>query len=359
MNLTESETNESIDLHGPWGLPRSADADIDASVVVLVNRGRVTGFDVESGYPSWTSYTLNNFRQTTNLPQWRLDVRLESDHQSICDRYINKTFTDAILVPLFPLGFTSELMEWDAQIDTNAMEASTGFQTYWTHFHELIAQTVSNHGPVNVIVGPHKEDRRPSLFAIISSCQSAVNRLSDCSLEDLDLQSFILPTFPRYNGDCTDPTAFLAVNVATVKDVEILTGLDFFPILSYEGKASILVRTALASHLIVNPDPNPIPEPETTSTASGPTTEATTTEIVTEATITTEPTTEATTTTEPTTEATTTTEPMTEATTTTEPTSTMRSTSTESSTTSSAMSSIPRISVIASSLMTWYFLLTV
>ena len=252
--MTESESNTSISIHAPWGLPRFAQNE-DRGIKILVNRNRVTGFDVDSGVPSWVTYTINSTRQTNNSLSWRLDVRLSSNHQSICQRYDNNSFADSVLVPLFPSMFTSQLLEMDVQIDTNVMEVSAAFQTFWTYLHQLMARNVTD-GPINVIVGPHREPLRPSLFAVISSCQSNMERLSDCLPEDLDIQSFILPTFTRYNRNCTDPSSFLATNVATVKDVESLTGLELFPAWNYRQKAFVLLRTALASRLIVDPEPH-------------------------------------------------------------------------------------------------------
>ena len=254
LNLTESESNTSISIHAPWGLPRFAQNE-DRGIKILVNRNRVTGFDVDSGVPSWVTYTINSTRQANNSLSWRLDVRLSSNHQSICQRYDNNSFADSVLVPLFPSMFTSQLLEMDVQIDTNVMEVSAAFQTFWTYLHQLMARNVTD-GPINVIVGPHREPLRPSLFAVISSCQSNMERLSDCLPEDLDIQSFILPTFTRYNRNCTDPSSFLATNVATVKDVESLTGLELFPAWNYRQKAFVLLRTALASRLIVDPEPH-------------------------------------------------------------------------------------------------------
>jgi len=61
---------------------------------------------METGLPVWTSYTLRQPVElsNSNLP-WRLDVRLEKDSPSICDRDIDAAAS--ILVPLFPFGIVS------------------------------------------------------------------------------------------------------------------------------------------------------------------------------------------------------------------------------------------------------------
>lgn len=58
---------------------------------------------METGLSVWTSYTLRQPVElsNSNLP-WRLDVRLEKDSPSICDR-VNDT-APLSLVPIFPFG---------------------------------------------------------------------------------------------------------------------------------------------------------------------------------------------------------------------------------------------------------------
>ena len=77
---------ESLRRHNPWGLPQNADEASADGVKVLVASQWVAGFDVESGSPSWVSYTLDSVRTAADQLQWRLDVRLEANHSSICDR---------------------------------------------------------------------------------------------------------------------------------------------------------------------------------------------------------------------------------------------------------------------------------
>lgn len=64
----------------------------------------ISAFDVVSGLPSWTSYTIYQPRLATVQPQWRLDVRLEATHASICDRFPDGIDSTWSAVPLFPFG---------------------------------------------------------------------------------------------------------------------------------------------------------------------------------------------------------------------------------------------------------------
>jgi len=174
---------------------------------------------------------------------------------------------DSVLVPLFPAEFASD--DSDAAVDTNAAEVSTGFAPRLAALNRLVAQRWSSDGSVrggvHVVVGPRREPMRSSLFAVVSACRTPASTVYDCPVYQLDVQSFILPTRSRYNGRCTDDDAFLALNVATLKDVELLSGLRLFPTLSYADRVALLTRTPLASSLLVDPDPEPTEPNEPTN----------------------------------------------------------------------------------------------
>lgn len=144
----------------------------------------------------------------------------------------------------------------DVAVDTNAIEISKPFETYWNEFHAMLNRSVESNGETNVIVGPVRESPSSGLFFIVSTCRSVGVALAECSIDQLDMQSFIMPTNVRYSRDCIKFTAFFNAHLASLPDVEHLTGIRFFPSLSYGDKADILSRTPLASTLLVNPDPS-------------------------------------------------------------------------------------------------------
>lgn len=115
---------------------------------------------------------------------------------------------------------------------------------------------MKSNGETNVIAGPVRNSISPGLFFIVSTCL-VENSLAECPIDQLDLQSFIFPTNLRYSRDCINSDKFFSNNLATLADVEHLTGLSFLPSLSYGDKADVLSRTPLASTLLVNPDPSP------------------------------------------------------------------------------------------------------
>lgn len=120
----------------------------------------------------------------------------------------------------------------------------------------MLNRSVEANGETNVIVGPVRNSPSSGLFFIVSTCQAVGVAVVDCPLDQLDMQSFIMPTNVRYSRKCINYTAFFNAHLASLPDVEHLTGIRFFPSLSYRDKADILSRTPLASTLLVNPDPS-------------------------------------------------------------------------------------------------------
>ena len=142
----------------------------------------------------------------------------------------------------------------DAAVDTNAIEISLGFKGFWSEFNARLGKSIEVHGETNVIVGPISDPNSPSLFIIVFNCNK--KPLKNCSVNQLDIQSFILPTCLKYNGDCLDPDDFFNAHLAGLRDVEKITGLHFFPTLNYRDQVDLLARTPLASSILVNPAPS-------------------------------------------------------------------------------------------------------
>jgi len=155
-----------------------------------------------------------------------------------------------ILFLLFYVGTT----EGDVLIDTNAIEISAGFKKFWNDFHVKLGRTAASKGETNVIVGPILDSNSPSLFVIVSNCNRKA--LKNCSINQLDVQSFILPTHLKYNIDCMDSDDLFNAHLAGLRDVEQITGFHFFPALSYRDKVDLMSRTPFASKILVDPSPS-------------------------------------------------------------------------------------------------------
>lgn len=146
----------------------------------------------------------------------------------------------------------------DISVDTNAIDVSSAFVKYWNGLHLLIEGLTSLNKTVNVIVGPARSSSpSPSVFVVVSTCTDETVSLDECSVANLDFQSFLLPTNARHSRSCLNIDVFLRAHVATLRDIENLTNMKFFPRLTYSDKADLLSRTPLATMLLLNPDPSP------------------------------------------------------------------------------------------------------
>jgi len=115
----------------------------------------------------------------------------------------------------------------------------------------LLMKASANHKNLNIISGPTRH-HSPALFYVVSTClESERNSTDTCPIEFRELQAFLLPIRQRLNGACLSNEDFIALNVASLKDVERLTDLKFFPNLSIEEKTDLLTRTVADSKLVV------------------------------------------------------------------------------------------------------------
>ena len=122
---------------------------------------------------------------------------------------------------------------------------------------ELLDEASEVHGPLNVISGPTRH-HSPALFYIITACKLNSNgvgdwNLTNCPIQHRELQAFLLPILHRKYQKCVSERDFIAFNVATLKDIEQVTNLIFFPDLTIEDKLRLLARTTLDSFLVIDP----------------------------------------------------------------------------------------------------------
>ena len=143
----------------------------------------------------------------------------------------------------------------DVAVDSNAIEVYSRFAKYWGDFHDKISQLIAQNGETNVIVGPVRDSESPALFFIVSNCKNSP--LAQCPIDQLDQQSFILPTHSKYNRDCISSEEFFTTNLAMLSDVEHVSNLQFFPVLPYRYRVDLLSRTCYASLLLANPNRRP------------------------------------------------------------------------------------------------------
>lgn len=128
----------------------------------------------------------------------------------------------------------------------------------------LMNEAAGTYGPLNVISGPTRQ-HSPAIFYVITACRTNGTRtgtwnLKTCPIENRDIQSFILPIHPMKYERCFLENDFIAYHVATLKDVEKVTELSFFPELPIEDKLRLLTKTTFRTNLLINPRRTQLPE---------------------------------------------------------------------------------------------------
>lgn len=123
---------------------------------------------------------------------------------------------------------------------------------------QLLIGAAETHGHINVISGPTRH-HSPAIFYVIIACAKSNEttdswNLTTCPTDQRELQAFLLPVQQWAEQEaCMSERNWIAFHVATLLDVERVTGFNFFPELPVEDKLNLLSRTAIDSTLVINP----------------------------------------------------------------------------------------------------------
>ncbi|NXW44740.1 ENPP3 phosphodiesterase, partial [Nyctiprogne leucopyga] len=261
LNLTTEEINEANSYHLPYGRPRVLQKE---NVYCLLSHHRyVSGYSYDIWMPLWTAYTVNKPENTSPLPPTvsdclRADVRIPVARSQNCSNYPEGlTFTRSFLYP--PNFNSSALEQYDALLTSNIVPMYRAFRdlvqiyfklfksryvkfdnakcfyytsavSYINFFHPAQLRFVHNCWHVNnteIPVPTH-------YFVVLTSCKNRSYTPLDCS-GSLDAVSFIIPHRPDNTESCAENKTLsewveerVQAHSARVRDVELLTGLDFY-----------------------------------------------------------------------------------------------------------------------------------
>lgn len=259
INITQNDQNALAEKHLPWGIPLSGNQS--ANVTLLYQRDHVTGFSENLKMPVWTSFTVNNLPQGTPRDDslWLSDVRLDQSNTPTCDSYASEGL---LMYPLFPPELSMEgSLDLIPYLVSNSvpLEATTQTMLYLNDFLQQI-QTKEQFsfnvkmGPVfdnytNSLQGelPNSMDLQvPSdLFLVITFCRELGVSIHNCENASLDAVSFIIPETITVDNNCkVDPNYGSTMFLSTVHDIEVTTGLTFYPDL----EPSTRLQLALGIH---------------------------------------------------------------------------------------------------------------
>ncbi|KAF6113625.1 ectonucleotide pyrophosphatase/phosphodiesterase 3 [Phyllostomus discolor] len=259
LNLNQDEITATEKLNLPYGRPRVMQKNKEHCL--LYHREYISGFGKAFRMPMWSSYTVPKPGDTSPLPPTvpdclRADVRVAPSESQKCSFYLPpQNITHGFLYP--PANNRTSESQYDALITSNLVPMYEAFKKIWDYFHSvlLVAHAMERNG-VNVVSGPvfdynydgHFDD--PSeitkyvvnnsipipthYFVVLTSCKDK-SYTPDACPGWLDVLPFIIPHRPTNVESCPGqkPEAVwieerLKAHVARVRDVELLTGLDFY-----------------------------------------------------------------------------------------------------------------------------------
>ncbi|NXF90381.1 ENPP3 phosphodiesterase, partial [Eubucco bourcierii] len=259
LNLTAEEITEAHSNHLPYGRPRLLQKE--RTYCLLSHHQYVSGYSYDILMPLWTAYTLRKPENTAPLPPTaadclRADVRIPAAWSQNCSDYPEVlTFSHSFLYP--PNFISPAAAQLDALLTSNIVPMYRAFRDIWDHFHDVLLQEYARErNGVNVVSGPvfdynydghfdtpddikqHVSNTQIPVpthyFVVLTSCKNKSYTPLNCS-GSLDALSFIIPHRPDNSESCAgNKTASEWVegrvwaHSARVRDVELLTGLDFY-----------------------------------------------------------------------------------------------------------------------------------
>ncbi|NWS95398.1 ENPP3 phosphodiesterase, partial [Mionectes macconnelli] len=277
LNLTAEEIKKASSYHLPYGRPKVLQKK---NVHCLLSHHQfVSGYSYDIWMPLWTAYTVNKPENTSSLPPTvsdclRADVRILAARSQNCSSYPEGlTFTRSFLYP--PSFSSSALEQYDALLTSNIVPMYSAFRDIWDYFHDVLLQKYARErNGVNVISGPvfdyNYDGHFDSLdeikqhvnnteipvpthyFVVLTSCKNKSYTPLNCS-GSLDASSFIIPHRPDNTESCAENKTLsewveerIQAHSARVRDVELLTGLDFYQERNQEPISEILkLKTSL------------------------------------------------------------------------------------------------------------------
>ncbi|XP_046702061.1 ectonucleotide pyrophosphatase/phosphodiesterase family member 2 isoform X2 [Silurus meridionalis] len=227
---------------------------------ILHHADYISGYSEALAMPLWTSYTVSKQVDVGVLPDSlntcvRPDTRVPPASSRSCTSYrADKQISYAFLYP--PQLASSNDARYEAMLITNTVPMYPAFKRVWTYFQKtLVKKYASERNGLNVVVGPifdydfdglrdteEKMKRYVSssmpipthFFIVATSCLDFTHTVDSCT-GPLSSFSFILPHRADNDESCNSledeskwVEELMKMHTARVRDVEILTGLDFY-----------------------------------------------------------------------------------------------------------------------------------
>ncbi|KAJ8394658.1 hypothetical protein AAFF_G00044610 [Aldrovandia affinis] len=227
---------------------------------ILHHSDYISGYSETLSMPLWTSYTVPKQVDVTPLPESlsncvRPDIRVPPGYSQSCSGYkADKQISYGFLYP--PQLASIPEGRQDAVLITNTVPMYPAFKRIWSFFQRtLVKRYASERNGVNVVSGPifdydydglrdTAEKRKQYVsgsvpipthyYIVVTSCLDYTQAVDVCD-GPLSVFSFILPHRPDNDESCNSSEEeskwveeLMKMHTARVRDIEILTGLDFY-----------------------------------------------------------------------------------------------------------------------------------
>ncbi|XP_042169664.1 ectonucleotide pyrophosphatase/phosphodiesterase family member 2 [Oncorhynchus tshawytscha] len=225
---------------------------------ILHHSDYISGYSESLSMPLWTSYTVQT--EVTPLPEHltncvRPDIRIPPGFSQSCSNYkADKQISFAFLYP--PQLAPTQDGKFDAVLITNTVPMYPAFKRIWSYFQKtLVKKYAMERNGLNLICGPifdyDYDGLRDSAekikqygsgsgpipthyYCVITSCLD-FTQAEDICTGPLSSSAFILPHRSDNDESCSSSEDeskwvedLMKLHTARVRDVEILTGLDFY-----------------------------------------------------------------------------------------------------------------------------------
>ncbi|XP_071997621.1 ectonucleotide pyrophosphatase/phosphodiesterase family member 3 isoform X3 [Engystomops pustulosus] len=259
LNLPQAGISQSEANNLPYGRPRNV--IIESKYCILHHEGYVSAYSHDLFMPLWSAYTLDRQVESSSIPPTlsdclRPDGRVPEANSQKCSDY--KPEMDISHGFLHPPNFNrSALEQFDSLITSNLVPMYKEFLRIWNYLNKvlLVKYSLERNG-INVVTGPifdynydghvDAQDQIQSYvgatkipipthyFMVLTNCNNTMETPLTCT-GNLDVLSFIIPHRPDNTESCADTRPDeewveerLKAHAARVRDVELLTGLDFY-----------------------------------------------------------------------------------------------------------------------------------
>ncbi|KAB1275700.1 Ectonucleotide pyrophosphatase/phosphodiesterase family member 3 [Camelus dromedarius] len=230
-NLICVTATEKLNL--PFGRPRVMQKNKEPCL--LYHREYVSGFDKTIRMPLWSSYTVPKPGDTSPLPPTvpdclRADVRVAPSESQNCSFYLaDKNITHGFLYPPEMWNYFHSALLVKYAMDRNGVNVVSGpvFDYNYDGNFDAPNEITEYSANTSVPIPTH-------YFVVLTSCQNK-SQTPDACPGWLDVLPFVIPHRPTNTESCPEDKQEdvwieerFKAHVARVRDVELLTGLDFY-----------------------------------------------------------------------------------------------------------------------------------